>query len=161
MTSALSETPKKVLKNKYTVSNPIAVLKAATHTVRHHKKGWLKDDLEAAGHLDGTKAALHAKMWADYNAQKLYISAQQDILGEEYNPLKTLPGRDGEGKFTFDKTVDVPRNHLSLAYLLHAYDVDPTTFKRLRQRAGAPLKKQVPHNKGKSVVLNEEFAASI
>jgi hypothetical protein len=161
LATTMSEAPQKGITNKFTVSNPIAVLKAATHTVRHHKKGWLKEDLEAAGQLDGTKAALHTKMWSDYNAQKLYIRAQQDILGEDYNPLKMLPGRDGEGKFTFDKTVDVPRNHLSLAFLLHAYDVDPTTFKRLRQRAGAPLTKQVAHNKGKSVVLNEAYASSI
>ena len=100
-------------------------------------------------------------MWADYNAQKLYIRAQQDILGDDFNPLHTIPKRDGEGKFTFEKTVDVPKNHLSLAYLLHANDVDATTFKRLRQRDGAPLQKQVAHNKGKSVVLHQEYAASI
>jgi hypothetical protein len=160
----ISETPeaqKKGNKNRYTISDPIGVLKAATRTVRHHKKGWLKEDLLATGHLGGTKSALHAKVWADYNAQKLYIRAQQDILGEDYNPLLTLPGRDVEGKFAFDKTVDVPKNHLSLAYLLHAYDGDATTFKRLRLRDGAPLKKQVAHNKGKSVVLHEEYAASI
>jgi hypothetical protein len=45
---------------------------------------------------------------------------------------------------------------------LHAYDVDATkTFKRLRLRDGAPLQKQVAHNKGKSVVLHQEYAASI
>jgi hypothetical protein len=135
------------------------VLKAATRTVRHHKKGWLQEDLLASGHLDGSKAALHAKVWADYNAQKLYIRAQQDILGEDFNPLYTIPERNIEGKFAYDKTVDVPKNHLSLAYLLHAYDVD--AFKRLRLRDGAPLKKQVAHNRGKSVVLDQEYAASI
>jgi hypothetical protein len=98
---------------------------------------------------------------ADYQAQKLYIRAQQDILGEEYNPLQTIPRRDTEGKFYVDKTVDVPKNHLSLAYLLHTYDVDASTFKSLRLRAGAPLAKQVPHNKGKSVVLDKEYAATL
>jgi hypothetical protein len=97
---------------------------ALIRTVRHHKKGWLKEDLLASGRLDGSKAALHAKVWADYNAQKLYVRAQQDILGEEFNPLYTIPGRDKEGKFAYDKTVDAPKNHLSLSYLLYAYDVD-------------------------------------
>jgi hypothetical protein len=161
LVTATTEAQTNVNKNQYKMSDPIGVLKAATRTVRHHKKGWLQEDLLASGHLDGTKNALHAKVWADYNAQKLYIRAQQDILGEDFNPLHTIPGRDVEGKFAFGKTVDVPKNHLSLAYLLHAYDIDATTFKRLRQRDGAPLKKQVAHNKGKSVVVNQEYAESI
>jgi hypothetical protein len=143
------------------MSDPIAVLKAGTRFVRHHTKGWLKEDLLATGDLDGSKNGLHAKVWADYNAQKLYIRAQQDILGEDFNPLHTLPKRDHEGKFAFEKTVDVPKNHLSLAYLLYAYDMDASTFKRLRLRDGAPLQKQVAHNKGKSVVVHPEYAESI
>jgi hypothetical protein len=70
-------------RSRFEISDPIGILKAATRTVRHHKKGWLKEDLLASGHLDGSKSALHAKVWADYNAQKLYIRAQQDILGED------------------------------------------------------------------------------
>ncbi len=48
-------------------------------------------------------------MWADYNAQLIHVRAQKDILGEEYDPLHILPGRDGDGKFTFTKNVDVPK----------------------------------------------------
>jgi len=72
-----------------------------------------------------------------------------------------LPGRDGDGKFTFTKNVDVPKNHLTLAYLLHAYGMDQSTFKRLRQRGGEPLTKQVPHNKGLSIVTDQQFAATV
>ncbi len=49
-------------------------------------------------------------------------------MGGDFNPLQTIPGRDFEGKFLFTKTVDVPKNHLSLSYLLHAYDVNDSTF---------------------------------
>ncbi len=49
--------------------------------------------------------------------------------------------------------VDVPKNYLSLEYLLYAYDVSQFTFKRLRQRGGDALPKQVPHNKGQCVLL--------
>jgi hypothetical protein len=99
---------------QYKISDPIGVLKAAaTRTVRHHKKGWLHEDLLASGHLDGTKNSLHAKVWADYNAQKLYIRAQQDILGEAFNPLQTIPGRDVEGKFAFE--LSVPFTRLSMS----------------------------------------------
>ena len=90
----VDEVPINVNQKRYQLSDPIGVLKAATRTVHHHKKGWLKDDLLATGHLDGTKAALHAKVWSDYNAQKLYVRAQQDILGDDYDPnskLETFP----------------------------------------------------------------------
>jgi hypothetical protein len=143
---------------KYKYSDPIGVFKAALTTVRHHTKGWLKADLIASGELDGTKETLHAKIWADYTAQKIYIRAQQDIMSEDFNPLHTIPGRDFEGKFLFTKTVDVPKNHLSLAYLLHAYDVNDSTFKRLRMRGGAALPKQVPHNKGQSVLKAKDYS---
>jgi hypothetical protein len=143
---------------KYNCSDPIGVLKAGLLTVRHHTLGWLKEDLIASVELDGTKEALHAKIWADYTAQKIYVRAQQDIMGEEFNPLRTIPARDFEGKFLVTKSVDVPKNHLSLAYLLHAYDVNDSTFKRLRMRGGAALPKQVPHNKGQSVFKDKEYA---
>jgi hypothetical protein len=129
-------------------SDPIATLKAGVRTVRHHTRGWLKD-------------ATQAKVWADYNAQLIHVRAQQDILGVEYNPLRTIPGRDEDGKFTFCKNVDVPKNYLSLEYLLYAYDVSQSTFKRLRQRGGDALPKQVPHNKGQCVLLDQKSASCI
>jgi hypothetical protein len=100
-------------------------------------------------------------MFTDYNAQQVYIRAQQDIMGDDFNPLKVLPGRDEHGQFSFTKNVDVPKNHLSLAYLLHAYGVSASTFKRLRLREGAPLEKQIPHNKGQSVLVDPDYAATI
>jgi hypothetical protein len=85
----------------------------------------------------------------------------RDILGADYDPLHVLAGRDNEGKFTFTKNVDVPKNHLSLAYLLHAYGVSQSTFKRLRQRGGEAIPKQVPHNKGLSVVTDRDYAKTV
>ncbi len=61
------------LKTGYKVIDPIAVLKAAVHTVRHHKLGWLRDDLLLDGTLDGSKEALHQKIFADYQAQQIHI----------------------------------------------------------------------------------------
>ena len=57
--------------------------------------------------------------------------------------------------------MDVPKNHLSIAYLLHAYDISSSTFKTLRLRNDKPLKKQIPHNKGQSVISNPELAATL
>jgi hypothetical protein len=143
-------------------SDPIANLKAGVQTVRHHTPGWLKQDLIVSGKLVDTKQAIHAKVWADYNAQLIHVRAQQDIiLGNDYNPLRTIPGRGEDEKFTFNKNLDVPKNYLSLEFLLYACDVSQTTFKRLRQRGGEALAKQVPHNKGKCVLLDVDLATCI
>jgi hypothetical protein len=127
-----AEKTTKLSTNKYELSDPIGTLKAGLRTIRHHTLGWLKEDLIGSGKLENNKEAIHARIWSDYNAQLIHIRAQQDILGEDYNPLHVLPGRKIEGKFAFAKNVDVPRNHLGLQYLLHAYDVSSFTFKRLR-----------------------------
>ena len=149
------------LKGRYDRSDPIATLKAGVQTVRHHTKGWLKEDLIAAGKLEDNKKSIHGKIWADYIAQQIHIRAQQEIMGPDFDPLKVIPKRTDEGKFAFNKTVDVPKNHLSLTFLLHAYDVDASTFKRLRQRGGEPLTKQVPYNKGLTVLDDAHFATTI
>jgi hypothetical protein len=73
---------------------------------------------------------LHQKIFADFQAQQIHIRAMQEILGPEFNPLHIMPGRNEEGQFSFTKNVDVPKNHLSIVYLLHAYDVSASTFKR-------------------------------
>jgi hypothetical protein len=99
------------------LNDPIAVLKAGLRTVRHHQLGWLKEDLIASGTLDGSKEGVYAKMFANFQAQQIYIGAQQDILGEDFNPLHVLLVRDKEGRFSFTKNIDVPKNHLSIAYL--------------------------------------------
>ncbi len=119
----------------------------------------VQEDLLANGTLDGSKASLYARLISDYQAQQIHIRAQKDILGN-YNPLHVIPGRDEEDRFAFTKNADVPKNHLSLAYLLHAYDVSDSTFRRLRSRNEAPLEKQVPHNKNKSVLLDPEYATT-
>ncbi len=82
-------------------------------------------------------------------------------MGPEFNPLRIVPVRNDEGQFAFTKTIDVPKNYLSLTYLLHAYDVNVSISKRLRLRGGEALAPQVPHNKGQTVLADNDFAASI
>jgi hypothetical protein len=146
---------------RFKVVDPVAVLKAGLRTVRHHQFGWLAEDLKASGEIQDTKESLQTRLWNDYNAQLVHMRAMRDILGDEYHPLHVLAGRDHEGKFTFTKNVDVPKNHLSLAYLLHTYGVSQTSFKRLRQRGGEAILKQVPHNKGLSVVMDKDYAQTV
>ncbi len=106
-----------VTKTKWLKEDPIAALKAGLRTVRHHKPGWLKEDLIAEGKLEDTKHAIHEKIWADYNAQLIHIRAQQDIMGPDFDPLRVVPTRNEDGQFAFTKVVDVPKNYLSLTYL--------------------------------------------
>jgi hypothetical protein len=148
------------LVGSYSAIDPIATLKAGVRTVRHHKLGWLQEDLLANGTLDGTKEALYKRLFANFQAQQIHIRAQKEILGEDYNPLQVMPGRDEEGRFSFTKNVDVPKNYLTQAYLLYAYDVTESTFRRLKRRNGAALEKQVPHNKNKSVLVDADYAAT-
>jgi hypothetical protein len=138
----------------------LLLLKQASGQCRHYKLGWLQEDLLANGTLDGTKDALCKRLFADYQAQQIHIRAQKDILGEDYNPLQVMPGRDEEGRFSCTKNVDVPKNYLTQAYLLYAYDVTESTFRRLKRRNDAALEKQVPHNKNKSVLVDADYAAT-
>ncbi len=79
------------------------ILKAGVRTVRHHKLGWLQEDLLASGALDGSKASLYARLFSDYQAQQIHIRAMKDILGTDYNLLHVVPGRDEEGRFGRDE----------------------------------------------------------
>jgi hypothetical protein len=67
------------------------VVKAIVYTVRHHKLGWLRDDLLLDGTLDGSKEALHQKHFVDYQAQQMHIRAMQEILAPEFNSLHVMP----------------------------------------------------------------------
>jgi hypothetical protein len=147
------------LVGSYCAIDPITTLKAGVRTVQHHKLGWLQEDLLANGTLDGSKDALYKRLFADYQAQQIHIRAQKEILGEDYNPLQVMPGRNEEGRCSFTKNVDVPKNYLRQAFLLYAYDVTESTFRRLKRRNGAALEKQVTHNKNKSVLVDADYAA--
>ncbi len=94
---------KKLTDHLHTNADPIATLKAGVKTVRHHTRGWLKQDPISSGTLVDEKDAIQEKVWADYNAQLIHVRAQKDILGVEYNPLRTVLGRDDDGKFSFSK----------------------------------------------------------
>jgi hypothetical protein len=80
-------------------------LKDGLKSVKHHKAGWLKEALLRNGELDGTKKALYARIWADYSAQLIHIRAQQEILGEDYNPLHVYSNRDKNGHFVSARKV--------------------------------------------------------
>ncbi len=84
MSSSSSSPVPQVLIGKFVDTDPIAILKNALKTVRHHKLGWLQDDLLASGTLDGTKASLYARLFSDYQAQQIHIRAQKDILGADF-----------------------------------------------------------------------------
>ncbi len=135
-------------RQKFADVDPIAILKAGVRTVRHHKLGWLREDLLANGFIDGTKEALYIHAYSQTFKHNKSTSGLKKTSWETISTLCTscLAGRDEEGRFSFTKNVDVPKNYLSQVYLLHAYDVSESTFRRLRARHDAPLEKQISHN---------------
>ncbi len=94
---------------KFADVDPVAILKAGVRTVRHHKLGWLREDLLANESIDGTIEALYTRLFSDFQAQQIHIRAQKYILGDDFNPLHVMSGRDKEGRFSFTKNVDVPK----------------------------------------------------
>ncbi len=80
-------------------------LKDGLKSAKHHKLGWLKEALLRSGALDGTKKALYARIWADYSAQLIHMRAQQEIIGEDYNPLHVYCNRDKNGHFVSARKV--------------------------------------------------------
>ncbi len=56
--------------------------------------------------------------------------------------------------------MEFPRqNYLTVKYLLHAYDLSYTSFKRMKASSNFVAADRVHKNKGKSVFADKEFAA--
>ncbi len=66
--------------------------------------------------------------------------------------------REPDGNFGPNK-IGVPQNILTVKYILHAYDISYTTFKRMKKADNELPKVKAPHpTKGKSVFDSKEFA---
>ena len=87
----------------------------------------------------------------------------QAVAGDQpvYNP-RMFDERTKNGKFKpqSKNKVFVPKNILTIQYLIWAYDVPYPTFKRWRQE-GFVTKKYVPATKGKCVLTDPDLSAQI
>ena len=147
-----------VVKSKFAAMTAIDCLKWGLLFNRNVPKGWLTNALVKENLLDGTKAATHARFWSDYKAQELFMQGMQACMGDEYDPRGSKQKREANGDFGKNKN-GVPQNILTVKYILHAYDISYTTFKRMKKADSAiPKPKEAHSTKGKSIFDNKEFA---
>jgi hypothetical protein len=82
----------------------------------------------------------------------------QACLGDDYEPRVRNQERRENGDFEGNKN-GVPQNFVTVKYILHAYDISYTTFKRMKKnQALVPVPKREHKNKGKSVFEDKAFA---
>ena len=105
---------------------------------RHTKKGWLRSVLIEKDILKDDKEMLWKRVMEDYRCQISGIEGMRMAMGKDFkDPRETrgVQGANSGGKFISEKRPsqkDVPKNVWSLPYLLYAYDVPRTSFKRYR-----------------------------
>ncbi len=148
-----------VPKSKFAQMSSIDILKWGLDYKRNVKKGWLKRLLVGEKILEDTKAAKNVRFWQDYQAQSLFIQGMQAALGDEFDPRVSKQGRRDNGDFAGNKN-GVPQNVLTVKYILHAYDVSYTSYKRMNAANKFEAKEKKAHkHKGKSIFEDKEFAA--
>ncbi len=150
----------KVAKSKYANMTAMDLLKWGLQYKRNVKNGGLKDLLISEGIIEDTKAAVQKQFWKDFKAQVTFMQGMQACFGEEFDPRLSKPMRDSNGKWETNKN-DVPQNVITVRYLLHAYDVRYSTFKRMKKSDAFISVTTVHKNRGKSVLDDKVFAAQI
>jgi hypothetical protein len=147
-----------VPKSKFAAMSAIDVLKWGLQFKRNVSKGWLRDGLVREQILDCSKAATQGRFWSDSKAQDLFMQGMQACMGDDFDPRISKQTREPDGNFGPNKN-GVLQNFLTVKYMLHAYDVSYTTFKRMKKTATDLPKTKTPHpTKGKSIFEDKEFA---
>jgi hypothetical protein len=140
--------------SKFAAMSSIDVLKWGLQFKRNVNKGWLRDVLVREQILDGSKAA---RFWNDHKAQDLFMQGMQACMGDDFDPRISKQKREADGLFGPNKN-GVPQNFLTVKYILRAYDISYTTYKRMKKSAPDVPKPKTQHpNKGKSIFEDKEF----
>jgi hypothetical protein len=145
-------------RSKFARMSAIDCLKWGLLFNRNVTKGWLRAHLIKEKVLGGDKAGIQKRFWSDYKAQELFMQGMRECMGEEFDPKLSKQKREANGDFGENKN-GVPQNILTVKYILHAYDISYTTFKRMKKADNEVPKVKVAHvTKGKSVFENKDFA---
>ena len=92
------------------------------------------------------------------NPNPMFIQGMQACFGDDYEPRVRKQEHRENGEYAGSKN-GVPQNIITVKYILHAYNISYTTFKRMkRNQALVPGPKPVHKNKGKSVFEDKKFA---
>ncbi len=144
-------------KTVFAKMSAIDLLKWGLQYNRNVPKAWLRDLLVKEKIIEDTKAAKVKRIWEDYQAQCLFIQGMQAALGDDFEPRISKQSRTEDGGFGPNKN-GVPQNYLTVKYLLHAYDLSYTSFKRMKASSNFVAGERVHKNKGKSVFADKDFA---
>ena len=113
------------------------------------------------GILDGSKQALKARCWNDYKAQMLYIDAMREAKDDAtFDPRRNEHQTGKDGRFVASKGKSIPKNPLTVMYLIHAYDIPYATFKRWKADSFGSVSHE-PEHKGKSIITDKKWATQI
>jgi hypothetical protein len=128
----------------------------------HRKEGWLWQRLVLEGVISDTVEAKREKCYQAYQAQKIFIMAQKQLMPPDWNPIDPLNSVKKDkhtGQFTtLQKIVNpVPENILTSSFLRFAYGVKKETFRRWMGE-GSKFPERIPVNKGKNIIDNITFA---
>jgi hypothetical protein len=157
-TDAPAATVTAIQKTVFAKMSSIDLLKWGLHNNRNVNKAWLRDLLVKEKIIEDTKQAKLKRLWEDYQAQCVFIQGMQAALGDDFEPRISKQSRTEDGGFGPNKN-GVPQNYLTVKYLLHAYDLSYTSFKRMKASSDFVAADRVHKNKGKSVFEDKEFAA--
>jgi hypothetical protein len=115
------------------------------------------------GMLADTPEALKERVGHDYNNQLSFIEGMRAVVGHDpaFNP-RFVDKRGKDGKFTEHSSakVTVPKNVTTVQFLVWAYGVSYSTFKRWKVEEFKWTKNVAAHA-GKSVLTDVAFAQTI
>jgi hypothetical protein len=124
-------------------------------------EGWLWERLVLEGLVADTQEALRERRFQAYQAQKVFIMAQKQLIPPGWNPidpLNSVKRVKGDGKFmSLQKLVNpVPENILTASSLRYAYGVKKETFRRWMGQ-GAKFPERIPVDKEKNIIEHHEM----
>ncbi len=129
----------------------------------HKREGWFWKILKTEEVVPDTQAALRQRCYDAYQAQKIFIMAQQQVMPEGWNPLDPLQSvkkAKYSGQFVSLQKVKnpVPANVLTNSFLRFAFGVSKETFRRWMGE-GREFVERIPFNKGKNVINDPKMTA--
>jgi hypothetical protein len=113
--------------------------------------------------MEDSKSSRKQRVWMDFKNQEAYREGMRDVVGDQpvFDPrLFDERSKDGKFKKQSKNKNFIPKNILTIQYLIYAYDVSYPTFKRWRSE-GFMDTKYVPAHTGKSVMTDPEYAKQI
>jgi hypothetical protein len=128
----------------------------------HRKEEWLWQRLVMEGVILDTVDNKREKCFQAYQAQKIFIMAQKQLMPSDWNPLdpiKSVKQDKRTGQFTTLQKIGtpVPENILTASFLRYAYGLKKETFRRWMGQ-GSKFPERIPVNKGKNIIEHIEFA---